>query len=117
MIRRPPRSTLFPYTTLFRSRARCTYCTFRKDPDDPDAWTMTPDEIATWSARGRTLGCKEALMCLGDKPEVAFPAYRATLAGLGHRPTAAYVQHACAIALQCGLLTHTNDGLLSPAVL
>src|SRR2546430_9623933 len=24
MIRRPPRSTLFPYTTLFRSRARMT---------------------------------------------------------------------------------------------
>src|SRR2546430_13468875 len=26
MIRRPPRSTLFPYTTLFRSRARRTVC-------------------------------------------------------------------------------------------
>src|SRR5229473_6702354 len=27
MIRRPPRSTLFPYTTLFRSRlAACTVC-------------------------------------------------------------------------------------------
>src|SRR6266481_8769485 len=25
MIRRPPRSTLFPYTTLFRSRARCRF--------------------------------------------------------------------------------------------
>src|ERR1044072_3956476 len=25
MIRRPPRSTLFPYTTLFRS-TRCVYC-------------------------------------------------------------------------------------------
>src|SRR5260370_22833552 len=24
MIRRPPRSTLFPYTTLFRSRTRCS---------------------------------------------------------------------------------------------
>src|SRR5437588_9523727 len=24
MIRRPPRSTLFPYTTLFRSRHRCS---------------------------------------------------------------------------------------------
>src|SRR5438105_13703737 len=24
MIRRPPRSTLFPYTTLFRSRATCS---------------------------------------------------------------------------------------------
>src|SRR5260221_10035434 len=27
MIRRPPRSTLFPYTTLFRSRRRMTYGT------------------------------------------------------------------------------------------
>src|SRR5437588_3780006 len=27
MIRRPPRSTLFPYTTLFRSRARATATT------------------------------------------------------------------------------------------
>src|SRR5690606_42114103 len=24
LIRRPPRSTLFPYTTLFRSRSRCS---------------------------------------------------------------------------------------------
>src|SRR6184192_976749 len=100
-----------PVTNLCRDR--CTYCTFRKDPDDPDAWTMMPDEIATWSARGRALGCKEALMCLGDKPEAAFPAYRATLAGLGHRTTAEYVHRACAIALDCGLLPHTNAGLLS----
>src|SRR5215468_5913376 len=71
-----------PVTNLCRDR--CTYCTFRKDPDDPDAWTMTPDEIAAWSVRGRGLGCKEALVCLGDKPELAFPAYRATLASLGH---------------------------------
>src|SRR5438093_5501567 len=28
MIRRPPRSTLFPYTTLFRSIAACTSCSF-----------------------------------------------------------------------------------------
>src|SRR6266702_4094590 len=31
-----------PLTNLCRDR--CTYCTFRKDPDDPDAWTMTPAE-------------------------------------------------------------------------
>src|SRR2546430_5630425 len=30
MIRRPPRSTLFPYTTLFRSKRRsCPYCGLR----------------------------------------------------------------------------------------
>src|SRR2546422_3634073 len=26
MIRRPPRSTLFPYTTLFRSADTCSFC-------------------------------------------------------------------------------------------
>src|SRR3712207_7361783 len=30
MIRRPPRSTLFPYTTLFRSRARLGACPRRR---------------------------------------------------------------------------------------
>src|SRR3712207_7728443 len=37
MIRRPPRSTLFPYTTLFRSRGRgekrlgCAHCLFDRE--------------------------------------------------------------------------------------
>lgn len=102
-----------PVTNLCRDR--CTYCTFRKDPEDPDAWTMTPDEIAAWSVRGRRLGCTEALVCLGDKPEIAFPAYRATLAALGHRTTAEYVHRACTIALDAGLLPHTNAGILTRA--
>src|SRR3712207_7508545 len=38
MIRRPPRSTLFPYTTLFRSRVRTRQAARpgRYDPDRPD---------------------------------------------------------------------------------
>ena len=100
-----------PVTNLCRDR--CTYCTFRKDPDDPDAWTMTPEEIEAWSLRGRALGCKEALMCLGDKPELAFASYRDLLGELGHRTTAEYVHHACEVALRCGLLPHTNAGLLT----
>src|SRR2546430_16678971 len=31
MIRRPPRSTLFPYTTLFRSLARSFFARYRSD--------------------------------------------------------------------------------------
>ena len=100
-----------PVTNLCRDR--CTYCTFRKDPDDPDAWTMTPEEIRAWSERGRALGCIEALMCLGDKPELAFPAFRATLAEFGHRTTTEYVYRACEIALDAGLLPHTNAGILT----
>src|SRR2546429_5087466 len=37
MIRRPPRSTLFPYTTLFRSQVCATSCaTFLDEPQCPD---------------------------------------------------------------------------------
>src|SRR5439155_17367799 len=66
-----------------------------------DAWTMTPDEIRVWATRGRALGCMEALICLGDKPELAYPSYRTLLAELGHRTTAEYVLAACEIALAC----------------
>src|SRR3712207_7801487 len=38
MIRRPPRSTLFPYTTLFRSKAeRSIQELYRDDPERADA--------------------------------------------------------------------------------
>jgi 7,8-didemethyl-8-hydroxy-5-deazariboflavin synthase CofG subunit len=105
------RKVFLPVTNLCRDR--CTYCTFRKDPGDPGAWTMRPEEIAVWSRRGHELGCKEALMCLGDKPEVAFKEYRATLDELGVRSTIEYVARACEIALQQGLLPHTNAGLMT----
>src|SRR3712207_8756808 len=37
MIRRPPRSTLFPYTTLFRSEAIVTsYKAYRRAANDPE---------------------------------------------------------------------------------
>jgi len=105
------RKVFLPVTNLCRDR--CTYCTFRKDPGDPGAWTMTPDEISEWSRRGRELGCKEALMCLGDKPELAFKEYRETLASLGVRTTLEYVRRACELALDEGLLPHTNAGLMT----
>ncbi len=105
------RKVFLPITNLCRDR--CTYCTFRKDPGDPGAWTMMPDEIALWSRRGAELGCKEALMCLGDKPEVAFKEYRDVLATLGVHTTIEYVGRACEIAIAEGLLPHTNAGLMT----
>jgi 7,8-didemethyl-8-hydroxy-5-deazariboflavin synthase CofG subunit len=105
------RKVFLPVTNLCRDR--CTYCTFRKDPGDPGAWTMMPDEIALWSRRGAELGCKEALMCLGDKPEVAFKEYRELLTTLGVRTTIEYVGRACEIAIAEGLLPHTNAGLMT----
>ena len=105
------RKVFLPITNLCRDR--CTYCTFRKDPGDPGAWTMSPSEIAAWSRAGYELGCKEALMCLGDKPEIAFKEYREVLSGLGVRTTIEYVARACEIAIAQGLLPHTNAGLMT----
>ncbi|MHB2017038.1 MAG: 7,8-didemethyl-8-hydroxy-5-deazariboflavin synthase CofG [Candidatus Xenobia bacterium] len=100
-----------PVTNLCRDH--CSYCTFRKNPGDPGAWTMTRDEIRDTCRRGAQLGCKEALMCLGDKPELAFRSYRETLRSLGHQTTADYVYEACEIALEEGLLPHTNAGIMT----
>src|SRR5436190_14690793 len=70
------RKVFLPITNLCRDR--CGYCTFRKDPNDVDAWTMSPAEIENVLLRANAEGCKEALMCLGDRPEAAFPSYRET---------------------------------------
>jgi 7,8-didemethyl-8-hydroxy-5-deazariboflavin synthase CofG subunit len=105
------RKVFLPITNLCRNQ--CSYCAFRKTPEDPEVWTLTPDDIHDWLRRGRAQSCKEALMCLGDKPERAYPGHRKVLAGFGHKTTTEYVYRACAIALDYGLLPHTNAGVLS----
>src|SRR2546430_5928392 len=52
MIRRPPRSTLFPYTTLFRShRARVRGARDGSDPANPAAQTTTDRAASARSPR------------------------------------------------------------------
>jgi len=74
---------------------------------------MTPAEIDHALELGSVRGCKEALMCLGDKPEAAYAQYREILAEFGHRTTAEYVSRACEMAAERGYLPHTNAGVLS----
>ena len=101
----------FPVTNLCLDR--CSYCTFRQEPGSSGAWTMLPEDVRRVANRAAALGCIEALMCLGDKPERAFRSYRDTLAVLGHDNTISYVAACCEIALQEKMLPHTNAGLLS----
>jgi len=99
-----------PLTNLCRNR--CGYCTFRKAPDDPAAWTMAPDQVLASLDAGARAGCTEALFCLGDPPERAFPSYRRLLQGWGHDTTVDYLVWAGRQALDRGLLPHTNAGVL-----
>ncbi|MSP60237.1 MAG: 7,8-didemethyl-8-hydroxy-5-deazariboflavin synthase subunit CofG [Myxococcales bacterium] len=100
-----------PLTNLCRNH--CDYCSYRRSPGDAGEWTMRPEEVARFVAAGRREGCVEALFCLGDKPETAFPAYRRTLAAFGQASTTSYLHHGAEVALAQGLLPHTNAGLLT----
>jgi 7,8-didemethyl-8-hydroxy-5-deazariboflavin synthase CofG subunit len=100
-----------PLTTLCRDY--CGYCTFRRDPGEPGAHTMTPDEVVALAQAGARLGAKEALFSLGDKPEAAFPEHRAFLRRHGHRTTLGYLRAMAALTLDASaLLPHVNPGLM-----
>src|SRR3989454_12138600 len=66
MIRRPPRSTLFPYTTLFRSPPCCHVRLLER------ARTTSPWPSSTWAARSsprRASGPRRDLRQLRDPDE------------------------------------------------
>jgi 7,8-didemethyl-8-hydroxy-5-deazariboflavin synthase CofG subunit len=95
-------------------RDYCGYCTFRRDPGDAGAHTMTPDEVLAVARAGEKLGCTEALFSLGDKPEQLFPEMRDTLRHLGYKSTLHYLEAMCELVLrETTLLPHPNPGLLS----
>jgi 7,8-didemethyl-8-hydroxy-5-deazariboflavin synthase CofG subunit len=106
------RKVFIPLTNLCRDY--CGYCTFRRDPGDPGAHTMTPDEVLEVARAGEKLGCTEALFSLGDKPELLFPEMRETLRQLGYKSTLHYLEAMCELVLrETTLLPHPNPGLLS----
>ena len=106
------RKVFIPLTNLCRDY--CGYCTFRRDPGEPGAHTMTPEEVLHVVRAGEKLGCTEALFSLGDKPELVFPEMRDTLRRLGYNSTLHYLEAMCALVLrETSLLPHPNPGLLS----
>lgn len=106
------RKVFIPLTNLCRDY--CGYCTFRRDPGQPGALTMTPEQVLAVARVGEKMGCTEALFSLGDKPELAFPEMRETLRRLGYKSTLHYLEAMCELVLrETRLLPHPNPGLLS----
>ena len=106
------RKVFLPLTNLCRDY--CGYCTFRRDPGEPGAHTMTPEEVLAVARAGEKLGCTEALFSLGDKPELLFPEMRDTLRHLGYKSTLHYLEAMCELVLrETSLLPHPNPGQLS----
>lgn len=106
------RKVFLPLTNLCRDY--CGYCTFRRDPGQPGAHTMSPDEVLAVARQGEALGCTEALFSLGDKPEAEFPEMRDVLRKRGYRSTLHYLEAMCELVLrETRLLPHSNPGLMS----
>ena len=108
------RKVFLPLTNLCRDR--CGYCTFVKGPHQRGAHTMTPAEVLSVARRGAELGCKEALLSLGDHPEARHPEMLETLREMGFGSTPEYTAAMSQLVLEeTGLLPHTNCGTLSSA--
>jgi 7,8-didemethyl-8-hydroxy-5-deazariboflavin synthase CofG subunit len=106
------KKVFIPLTTLCRDY--CGYCTFRKDPGQPGAHFMTPEEVLALAEAGRRAGCKEALFSLGDQPERIFPEAREFLRAQGYERTLDYLVAMTRLVLErTGLLPHPNPGVMS----
>src|SRR5215469_17654444 len=106
------RKVFLPLTNLCRDY--CGYCTYRRDPGDLGAHTMSPEEVLEVARQGEKLGCTEALFSLGDKPEAEFSQMRDLLRKRGYRSTLHYLEAMCDLVLrETTLLPHSNPGLMT----
>jgi FO synthase len=106
------RKVFLPLTQLCRDV--CHYCTFAKSPRHFSAPFMALDEVVGIARQGALLGCKEALLTLGERPELRYRAAADWLAANGYRSTLHYVAAAAeAIVRETGLLPHVNAGTMS----
>lgn len=106
------RKVFIPLTRLCRNR--CGYCTFAETPRQSRSAYLGPDEALAIARAGALSGCREALLTLGEKPELRHPAAREALAALGFASTVDYVAAiARRIFDETGLLPHLNPGTLS----
>lgn len=105
------RNVFIPLTNLCRNR--CAYCTFAKGIKTEEAKTYALEEVRRCSQEAAALGCKEALFCLGDKPEIAYRGHRDWLNERGYQTTNEYLVDACGVSCEAGMFPHTNAGVLS----
>ncbi|MDQ1129542.1 7,8-didemethyl-8-hydroxy-5-deazariboflavin synthase CofG [Microbacterium sp. SORGH_AS_0888] len=114
------RKVFVPLTTLCRDR--CHYCIFVDTPGQLQRLRkpvfMSPEQVLQVVRQGQALGCKEALLTLGDRPEERWPDARAWLDEHGFASTLDYVGHiARLITAETGMLAHLNPGVMSDAEL
>ncbi len=106
------RKVFIPLTHLCRDV--CHYCTFAKTPKRIDSPYMSVEQVLDSVREAEKMGCKEALLTLGEKPELRYKAAREALAQMGFATTLEYVTHvAKRILEETSLLPHINAGCMT----
>jgi FO synthase subunit 1 len=100
------RNVFVPLTTA--CRYTCTYCTYYDPPGQ--ASLMSPEAVRELVAMGADAGCTEALFTFGDDPDDRYTAIHEQLAEWGHDSIHEYLREVCEVALEEGLLPHSNPG-------
>jgi len=101
------KNIFLPVTDLCRNR--CAYCSFRKELND--AHLISRSRALLLLEQGSVAGCSEALFTMGESPwEVS--GFEGMLADAGVANLLDYLVELCELALEFGLLPHTNMGLL-----
>lgn len=103
------RKVFIPLTNLCRDT--CSYCTYKREPSDPKAVMMKPEQVLEIAQKGKEARCTEALFMTGERPEQKYEEARQWLKFLGYSSTIEYITHMSELVLKkTGLLPHTNPG-------
>jgi 7,8-didemethyl-8-hydroxy-5-deazariboflavin synthase len=100
------RNVFVPLTTA--CRYTCTYCTYFDPPGE--ASLLSLEEVREICERGADAGCTEALFTFGDDPDDRYAEIHAQLEEWGYDSIHDYLRAACEVALEAGLLPHSNPG-------
>ncbi|WP_049997829.1 7,8-didemethyl-8-hydroxy-5-deazariboflavin synthase subunit CofG [Halococcus sediminicola] len=103
------RNVFVPLTTA--CRYTCSYCTYFDPPGE--ASLMSREQVRDMLETGADAGCTEALFTFGDTPDARYTEIHDQLAAWGYDSIHDYLYAMCDLALEVGLLPHSNPGDLS----
>jgi FO synthase subunit 1 len=103
------RNVFVPLTTA--CRYTCSYCTYFDPPGE--ASLMDREAVRDVLETGADAGCTEALFTFGDTPDARYTEIHDQLDELGYDSVHDYLYAMCELALDVGILPHSNPGDLS----
>jgi 7,8-didemethyl-8-hydroxy-5-deazariboflavin synthase CofG subunit len=108
------KNIFIPVTRLCRDY--CSYCAFRLSEqklEDKHQPYLSEMQVEKSLIKAKNIGCTEVLFALGQSPEEKYDLASKWLDKNGYNSTIDYIYILCKIALEIGILPHSNPGVMS----